>query len=271
MPVETPNIKTQATPGSADVAMSKQIIEEQVREFLHNQPISIAKPLNKYAQATRVVDLPRHANLHWRGLWQPSLGHVHGRFRPSDELLPAVPANSRRTEFRPYEAAVLCHCKPCNDRNELVGSESRYPDIPDRLDLYFLLRHQFDAIAFAGQTIAAIIRRTSDTFPTIMRLRDWEADRNGGRYRRVRGRSQLRRTMGREPTTMEIERQYAVSALRAIELRWPGKPKSRHEQWVECLYEIGLSVEVSPDLGPIRHRAVSTETQEEMYSSRIDR
>lgn len=251
--------------------MSNQIIQEQVREFTHNRLISIAKPLNKYSQTSRVSDLPRHCSLHWRGLWQPSLGHVHGMFRPTDELLPFVPANSRRTEFTPHEAAVLCHCKPFDDRNQPVGSESRYPDIPDRLDLYFLLRHQFDAIAFAGKTIAAVIRRTEDTFPTILRLRDWEADRNGGRYRRIRGRSQLRRMLGREPTCMEIERQHAVSALRAIDLCWPGKPKSRHEQWVECLYKIGLSVEVSKDLAPTRHRAISTEMQEELYSPSSDR
>lgn len=256
---------------SSSGVMTSQTVEEQVHAFTHNPHLSIAKPLQKYAQASRVIDLPRHASLHWRGLWQPNLGHVHGRFRPFDELLPAVPVNSRRTEFTTSEAAVLCHCKPFDDRKQPVENESLYPDIPDRLDLYFLLRHQFDAIAFVGKTLAAIIRRTDETYPTILRLRDWEADRNGGRYRRVRGRSQLRRTLGREPTNLQIERQHAISALRAIGLCWPGNPKLRHKQWVECLSMIGLSAEISKDLGPTQHRAISTEMQQELHWSRTHR
>jgi hypothetical protein len=243
-------------------------IENQVREFTTSRPLLIAKPLNRYRKTHSVTGLPRHNDLHWRGLWQPCAGDVHGRFGVDDRLLPSVPANSRKSEFQPFEEAVLCHCKPLDGSAEPAGSESRYADIPDRLDIYLLLRHQFNTIAFAGKTIAAIIRRTPDTYPLMLRLRDWEADRDGGRYRRSRGRSQLRRALKREPTLVEVERQHATSALRALGLRWPDKPRNRHKKWVECLHELSLIVETSHDLRPILHRATSTEMQKALIEKR---
>lgn len=256
--------QNRAQTGSQTTAAGSQTPKEQVDVYTHNPPLSIARRLNHYATAKSFTELPRHRQLHWRGLWQPSSGHVHGKFSECDDLLPPVPANSRKREFALYSDAVLCHSKPIDATFMPARSESRYPDIPDRLDIYLLLRHQYNAIAFAGQKIAAVIRRTEDSYPVILQLRDWEADRTSGRYRRSRGRSQLRRTLGREPTQMAVDRQHATSALRALGLLWPGKPKERHEQWADCLRAIGLTVETSADLGPIRHRATSTEMQEEM-------
>ncbi len=244
--------------------MTKATDSELVQEFTKGTPLSIARPLNQYASTTMVGGLPRHLDLHWRGLWHPTAGHVYGQLSPCDDLLDNVPAHSRRKEFEPWDGLVLCHCKPLDDSREPVGSESRYPDIPDRLDIYLLLRHQYDAIAFAGRTIAAEIRRTQETYLTILKLRDWENDRSGGRYRRSRGQSQLERSHGRKPTRTEIERQYANSALRAIGLEWPRKPTERHEQWVKRLSNLGLAIKTTSELAPIKHRATSTRMQERL-------
>lgn len=249
---------------SPTTANCGKTLKEQVDLFTGNPPLSIAHPLIHYARAKSFTELPRHNDLHWRGLWQPDPGFVHGMFSESDDLLPPVHGKSRKKEFVPYGKAVLCHSKPIDNRNQRRGCESRYPDIPDRLDIYLLLRHQYSAIAFAGRTIAAIIQRTEDSYPVLLRLRDWEADRASGRYRRSRGRSQLRRAMGREPDQMTVDRQHANSALRAFGLVWPGKPSDRHKQWADCLRGIGLTVETSADLGPIRSRVTSREDQEEM-------
>ena len=234
---------------------------ELVHEFTNAKPLSIARALNRYGSTETAKGLPRHSNLHWRGLWHPESGRVYGQFSTDDALLPTVPTGSRRKEFEPWDGSILCHCKPVDDSREPVGSESRYPDIPDRLDIYLLLRHQYDAIAFAGRTIAAEIRRTQETYPTILKLREWEEDRSKGRYRRSRGQSQLERSLGRKPTRTEIERQHATSALRATRLKWPRKPTERHAKWVECLRELGLAVETSSELPQIKHRATSTEMQ----------
>jgi hypothetical protein len=249
---------------SSTTVTGGKTLKEQVDLFTGSRRLSIAHPLIHYARTQSFTELPRHSDFHWRGLWQPDPGYVHGMFSESDDLLPAVAGKSRRKEFVPYCEAVLCHNKPIDSRYPRRGCESKYPDIPDRLDIYFLLRHQYSAIAFAGRTIAAIIRRTEDSYPAILRLRDWEADRASGRYRRSRGRSQLRRAMGREPDQMTVDRQHANSALRALGLVWPGKPSDRHKQWADCLRGIGLAVETSADLGPIRSRVTSREDQEEM-------
>lgn len=250
------------TQGTTD--LTKTTDSQRVREFTGGMPLSFARPINRYGSTTAVGGLPRHRDLHWRGLWHPASGRVYGKFSPFDDLLECVPPRSRRKPFEPWDGSILCHSKPIDDAREPVGSESRYPDIPDRLDVYLLLRHQFDAIAFAGRTIAATIRRTEETFSTILQLREWELDREGGRYRRTRGRSQLARSLAREPTRTEIERQHAASALRAIGLKWPRKPNDRQRQWKQCLIDLGLTVEVTSDLAPLRHRATSLEMQEQL-------
>ncbi len=214
--------------------------------------LSIARGLTKYSASSSHRDLPRHPELHWRGLLFPNHGDVYGKFHPTEQLLPSVDPNSpQRGEYnRGY--AILCHCKPIDDQRHGRGSENRYPDIPDRWDLYLLLRHQYDAIAFTGKSIGAIIRRTDRSCQLVERLQEWETERDGGRYRRIRVASQLKKKLGRTPYPMEVERAHAKSALRALDLRWPGKPTIRHQEWSECVRKIGLETEISRDVKPPR-------------------
>lgn len=241
--------------------IGSQTLKEQVEHFTCSPRLSIAKPLRPYSPAKCFTEIPRHHKMHWRGLWFPRSGQVYGMFRECDDLLPAAPSASIKRELVSDVDTVLCHCKPVEEAFLPKEGESKYPDIPDRLDIYLLLRHQFSAIAFAGRSVAAVIRRTEESFPVILRLRDWEADRAGGRYRRSRGRSQLRRALGREPAQVQVDRQHATSALRALGLHWPARPHERHAQWADCLRGIGLAVEKSAHLGPVRHYTISTKVQ----------
>jgi hypothetical protein len=234
-------------------------LKEQVEAFTNKTRLSIANPLQRYMSSRSYCNLPRHAKMHWRGLLQPKSGDVNGLWMLDERLLPAVPKSSRRSEFNPYDNAILCHCKPLDDRWEKVGSENRYPDVPDRWDIYLLMRHQYDAIAFTGKTLAASIRRTEATYRTILNLRDWETDPNGGLYRRSRVKSQLRRSLGRVPYLHEIERAHAKTALSFLGFKLPGKPKPRHDRWPDLLRDLGFEVVIADQIEPNRHVAMSTE------------
>jgi len=237
--------------------MPRQTLQQQVEAFTSERRLSIAHPLQPYPASGCYASLPRHAKMHWRGLLQPETGAVNGRLMVDERLLPAVPASGRRSEFVPYDDAILCHCKPLDERWESVGSENRYPDVPDRWDIYLLMRHQYDAIAFAGKTLAAVIRRTESTYRMILNLRDWEADPNGGLYRGTRVKSQIRRRLGRIPYPHEIERAHAKTALTHLGLKLPGKPNQRRDAWPDLLRALGFEVEITTGLGPTRHTAMS--------------
>lgn len=237
--------------------MPRQTLQQQVEAFTRQSPLSIKRHLQRYYGSGGYWNLPRHPKMHWRGLLQPKTGDVHGLWRMDERLLPAVPASGRGSEFVPDHEAVLCHCKPIDDHWEPVGSENRYPDIPDRWDIYLLLTRQYNAIAFTGKTQAAIIRRTEATYRTILNLRDWESDPAGGLYRRTRVKSQLRRRLRRIPYQHEIERAHAKTALTYLGLKLPAKPNDRLKNWHKSVEQLGLTVEVATDIEPPSYRAMS--------------
>ena len=237
--------------------MSRPTLKEQVEAFTGERRLSIAHPLQRYKASSSYWNLPRHAKMHWRGLLQSASGIVNGKFQIDERLLPAVPPNERRTEFEPYEPAILCHCKPLDDRWENTGSENRYPDVPDRWDIYLLMRHNYDAIAFTGKTLAAVIRRTEKTYRTILNLRDWESNGNGGQYRRSRVKSQLRHRLGRNPFHHEIERAHAKTALTHLGFKLPGKPNPRRQLWPDLLRVLGFEVELTEITEPTQHTGMS--------------
>ena len=244
--------------------MIDEALLKQVHDSWESSSLTIRGGLHHYQPAKHAGALPRHTTAHWRGLWEPNTGILRGRYFGCDDLLPSLVSNNPDFGFQDWESHVLCHSKPLDDRGKPVGCEGRYPDIPDRLDIYILLRHRFNAIAFSGRSRAAVIRRTEATYPTILKLRDWESSRESGRYRRSRGRSQLRRALNREPTRTELERQHATSALRAVGLRWPRNPKERALQWLECLGAIGLTVDLTTELAPMRYYDISRRIQTQL-------
>lgn len=251
--------------------MTRQTLQQQVETFTQQRPLSIAHPLQCYLGSGSYSNLPRHPKMHWRGLLQPKTGAVHGQWLMDERLLPAVPASGRRSEFVCYNEAVLCHCKPIDDHWEPVGSENRYPDIPDRWDLYLLLTRQYNAIAFTGKTQAAIIHRTEATYRTILKLRDWESDPAGGLYRRTRVKSQLRRRLRRIPYAHEIERAHAKTALTHLGLKLPAKPNDRLKNWHKSIEQLGLTVEIATVVEPVKYRARSNKMIKEYRERYPDR
>jgi hypothetical protein len=237
--------------------MSRATLKEQVQAFTGERRLSIANPLQRYVESKSYKNLPRHAKMHWRGLLQPASGAVLGRFQVDECLLPEVRAGRGASEFKPYEHAILCHCKPLDERWESVGSENRHCDVPDRWDIYLLMRHQYAEIAFTGKTLAAVIRRSERTYRTILNLRDWESDPAGGLYRRSRVKSQLRRRLHRVPFDHEVERAHAKTALAYLGLKLPGKPNHRREDWPGLLEKLGFEIDLNKDIAPTRHRAMS--------------
>ncbi len=230
---------------ASDIARQRSSIANKTTQLIDGQPLIFQRrPLNKYKPASIASDLPKHETRHWRGLWIPKENRLLGRFAADDEFLPLAQPESRKTRFVPPPETILCHSKPSGDSSIVVGSESRFPDIPDRLDIYFLLRHQFHAIAFNGKRIGAVIRRTQKTNTKINQLHAWENERSTGKYRKTRARAQFRNRKGFEPPELELERIVAVSALRYLGLKWPGKPNERKKRWVKNLEILGLTVEV---------------------------
>ena len=194
------------------------------------------------SKARRVTSLPRHADWHWRGIWNQTTQKVLGPYFPKDQLLEETHSARSGKDF--VNDWTLCHNKPLKPAEGVLRGDSRYPDIPDRLDVYLLVASQFSSFAFSGDKQGAVIRCTPATAETIQRLRDWESDATKGRYRRTRGRAQLQKRRGRSPSSLEIEHQFARSALRAAGLVWPRNPRERAKKWPECLRQLGLHVEL---------------------------
>lgn len=207
------------------------------------------RKLQRYMGITSARRLPRHQHLHWRGLWFKAAGTAYGRYWHDASLLPEPQSAGPSGDATLDSQAVLCHCKPIEDSRAKAGSESRFPDIPDRLDIYLLLRGQFNAFAFSGATVAATIRRTERAIPYIQKLCDWESDRDGGRYRRCRAASQLQRRLGRSPDRYEVELAHAKSALKLLGFQLPGRPRLRAVAWQEQLNKLGLDVEIDTGVG----------------------
>ncbi len=212
--------------------------------------------LNRYGNTLSVIGLPRDLTLHWRGIWHTSEGRVFGRFDDRDVVLQERAYDRRQPPKLSGDSWILCHNKPIRCTSVARGDEARFPDIPDRLDLFFLLVSQFESIAFVGLRTAAVISRCHHTDGAMARLADWLRDPDRGKYRQSRGRAQLKRRRRCVPPDRDVYRQFARSALRAAGLRWPGKPRDREREWPDCLKELGLSVEQTdaPPFSPRRIR-----------------
>ena len=238
--------------------MNNPTIVDQVEQYLSSQRLLLPR-LQLWNEGTNggyrkgpvdFTNIPRSPHRHFRGIMVEG-GRTFGRFGENAAMLPLFdPKKHMSPPFDPRDETVLVHCKPLHhpdDRmgclTDKLGDENRYPDIPDRLDLLLLLRHQFDAIAFTGRTTAAKITRSEKTWPTILKLRDWEQSPSGRhRFNRIKHRMEK---LGQKPPEYEVWRRYAATALRHVGLHWPDKPRLRMRKWPDSLSEIGLTVEQS--------------------------
>ncbi len=235
-----------STRGEAEISLPEQTVPPT--PLVRRLEIR-TKVLSVFRSTHSAEGLPTDATRHWRGVWNPEWGRVYGRYDASDRLLSELAPGSNSVSWLTGECWTLCHSKPRTCAHAVRGDEARYPDVPDRLDIFLLLTTQFESIAFAGVKMAAVIRRSPRTVKTLEILDEWLKDPDGGLYRRSRGRAQQRRRWQRTPTSMELDRQTARSALWAIRLEWPGKPRDRERDWPSCLDKIGLDVELFPCSG----------------------
>ena len=208
-------------------------IEKEVTKFIRNSGIKFGQRTLNNKRWIRswpfeLTTLPRSDTLHFRGFLSEGQT-LWGRQSWTPEML--FPPEPGAQKFDPYFGSILCHTKPLRDR---------YVDIPDRWDIYMLLRYKLVHFGFAGKNAVAKITRTEKTWPTILKLRDWEESHP---YRVNR----LKALYSKAPS-YEIEQRYAESAIRAIGLEWPGKPNHRKREWPKCFRDIGLEVEIL--LGP---------------------
>ncbi len=70
--------------------------------------------------------------------------------------------------------------------------------------------------------------------------------------------SQLRRRLDRIPYPHEIERAHAKTALTHLGFKLPGKPNARRDAWPGLLRNLGFDVDVTDQVEPTRHVAMST-------------
>lgn len=203
----------------------------EVREYNNSSQLKIKKDdLGKYHKRRMKEGLPvnfwavgNSPVWHFRALLEEG-ELLLGKFQPTPSLLPP-PKFPRTTSYEVRATTILCHAKPTTDP---------FADIPDRWDIYLLLRHQFNRFGFVGANCRAMISKSEKTWATILELRNWELEHP---YRR-------NRLLAKHPNApeYEIEKRYAESALRAIKLEWPRKPYDRHRDWPKCLRDIGLDV-----------------------------
>jgi hypothetical protein len=204
-------------------------VEKEVTRFIRYSGIKFGlQTLNykrwKSSRPFELTNLPRSNTMHFRGFLCEGRTLLGRQIWTPEMLLP--PEEGKQT-FDPYPGTILCHTKPMKDR---------FVDIPDRWDIYMLLRYKLVHFGFAGKDVVAKITRTEKSWPTILKLRDWEKSHP---YRR----SRLKALYPNDPC-YTIEQRYAESAMRAIGLEWPGKPNHRKREWPKCFRDIGLDVEI---------------------------
>jgi len=168
------------------------------------------------------------AGWHFRGVLKDDKTLV-GQYCQDPRLLPP-PEGPRRSSYEVNSSTILCHAKPKTDP---------FVDIPDRLDIYLLLRYSSERFGFVGDNCRAMISKSEKTWQKNLELRDWELNHP---YRRSRLVARYKQDRQIEPPEYEIEESYAKSALKGIGLVWPGKPYERHRDWPKCLRAIGLDV-----------------------------
>jgi len=177
----------------------------------------------------QIEHLPSSDKFHFRGFLIEGRS-LWGRRSETPEWYNEPDIESRVNIFDMWPDTIVCHTKPLEDE---------FVDVPDRFDIYRLLRCFPEDFGFAGKTIAAKISRTSSTIPTVLRLREWELTHP---YRKDR----LKKLYQKTKPAFEIEHRYAASALKGIGLCWPNRANVLKKTWMKHLEDIGLEVEERP-------------------------
>ena len=203
--------------------MTDPSIEQELRDYWSKYEVRIGRgQLARYPGHVNLADLPINEMDHFRGFLMEERG-LYGKW--GEDWF--TPPSKRGEGFVPWDDSVVCHVKPMSDP---------FAGVPDRWDLFVLLRWNFEKFGMRTNKESILISRTRDTWPTIEKLMDWEK-------KHPYLRSRLER---RYPKVSERERdiKYAESAMRGIQLEWPGKPHDRRKKWPDCVRALGLMVDI---------------------------
>jgi hypothetical protein len=202
--------------------MIEPTTEQKLREYWSQYEVRIGRgQLSRYPERNSLAKLPISEDLHFRGFLDEGRS-LYGDCR--NEWF--SPPTKRGEGFVPGAGSILCHVKPMTDP---------FAGVPDRWDLFVLLRWNLEKLGMRTATGTILISRTKEAWPTVEKLMKWESDNP---YRR----SRLEKRYSSE-STRTIDIKYAESAMRGIGLKWPGKPHDRRKNWPDCVTALRLKVE----------------------------
>ena len=217
--------------------MTEQSAEQRLRKYWSDYEVRIgAGQLTRYPSHLSLADLPIDEHTHFRGFLMAERS-LYGKW--GEDWF--TPPSKRGEGFVPRESSILCHVKPMTDR---------FAGVPDRWDLFVLLRWNLEKLGMRTATETILFSRTSEAWPTVEKLRQWE---NDNPYRRAR----LKRLYP-DASTRTIDVKYAESAMRGVmrsinmewtgkpqDLEWPGRPHDRRTKWNRYVSALGLKVEIN--------------------------
>lgn len=205
--------------------MTDPSIEQELRDYWSKYEVRIGRgQLARYPGHVNLADLPINETDHFRGFLIEDR-NLYGKW--GEDWF--TPPSKRGEGFVPYNDSVVCHVKPMSDP---------FAGVPDRWDLFVLLRWNLEKFGMRTANETILISRTKDAWPTVEKLMQWEKDHP---YQR----SRLEKRYP-DVFTRTIDVMYAESAMRGIGLEWPGKPHDRRKRWAECVRALGLVVEINP-------------------------
>lgn len=205
--------------------MADLSIEQKLSDYWSQYEVRIGRgQLVRYPGHISLANLPISEDEHFRGFLSEGRS-LYGAWGENW----FSPPTKRGQGFVPWQDSILCHVKPMTDR---------FAGVPDRWDLFVLLRWNLERLGMRTGNETILISRTKDALPTVEKLMQWERDH---RYRRSRLEQLYLNDAAR---TVDVK--YAESAMRGIGMEWPGKPHDRRKKWVECVRSLGLVVEIKP-------------------------
>lgn len=205
--------------------MADSSIEQKLRDYWSRYEVPIGRAqLKRYPSHTSLAKLPISEGDHFRGFLDEGRS-LYGAW--GEDWF--SPPTKRGRDFVPWEGSIVCHVKPMTDR---------FAGVPDRWDLFILLRWNLEKLGMRTANETILISRTEDAWHTVEKLLQWEMDHP---YRRSRLEQLYKND---SPRIVDIK--YAESAMRGIGLEWPGKPHDRRKRWADCVRALGLVVENKP-------------------------
>lgn len=205
--------------------MADSSIEQKLRDYWTKYEVRIGSgQLSRYPSHTSLAKLPISEDDHFRGFLVDGQ-RLYGAWGENW----FSPPKKRCQGFVPWDGSILCHVKPMTDR---------FAGVPDRWDLFVLLRWNLEKLGMRTANKTILISRTKDAWHTVEKLMQWEIDHP---YRRAR-----LEQLYQNDSTRNVDVKYAESAMRGIGLKWPGKPHDRRKWWAECVRALGLAVEIKP-------------------------